>query len=67
MVYAESLCVDASATLDDIREAVDTSEKTARTARRVLGNAHPLVVDIENDVRISRAKLRAREAPSSSA
>ena len=34
-----------------------------RTARRVLGGAHPDVVGIENELRIARAALRARETP----
>ena len=42
--YAEALYKDTGATLDDLREAVTTLEKTERTARRVLGGAHPLVV-----------------------
>ena len=33
--------LDTGATLDDVREAVETLEDTARTARRVLGGAHP--------------------------
>ena len=32
---------DDGATLDDLREAVTTLEETERTARRVLGGAHP--------------------------
>jgi len=56
---------DDGATLDDLREAVNTLEDTERTARRVLGGAHPLV---QNHIGISlgesRAALRARETPS---
>ena len=40
-IYALALCEDANATLDDLREAVTTLENTERTARRVLGGAHP--------------------------
>ena len=40
-----------------------TLEETARIARRVLGGAHPLTVDIEDELRDGRAGLRAREAP----
>ena len=61
--YATALYMDDGATVDDLREAVTTLEDTARIARRVLGGAHPLVVDIERDLRGSRAALRAREAP----
>ena len=64
-VYAASLYEDSAATLDDLREAVTTLEDTARTARRVFGSDHPLVGEIEEDLRVSRAVLRARETPSS--
>jgi predicted TIM-barrel fold metal-dependent hydrolase len=64
-VYAASLYEDSAATLDDLREAVTTLEDTARTARRVFGSDHPLVGGIEEDLRVSRAVLRARETPSS--
>ena len=59
--YAMALYVDTSATLDDIREAVTTLEETSRTARRVLGGAHPEVVGIETSLRYARLVLRARE------
>ena len=54
---------DADATLDDLREAVTTLEDAERTARRVLGGAHPLTVDIEHELQIARATLRPRETP----
>ena len=60
--YAAALYEDDRATLDDLREAVNTLEQVARTARRVLGGAHPVTKDIEDDLRRSRAALRAREA-----
>ena len=60
-IYAKALYLDAGATLDDIREAVETLEDTERTARRVMGGAHPLVARIENALRESRAALDARE------
>ena len=50
-------------TLDDLREAVTTLEDTERIARRVLGGAHPITVQIERDLRKARATLRARETP----
>jgi len=59
-VYAEALCADHSATLDDLREGVTTLEETEPTARRVLGGAHPLVGTIESDLRNAKALLRAR-------
>ena len=53
---------DASATLGDLREAVEMLEDTVRTARRVLGGEYPLTVDIDACLRDARAALRAREA-----
>ena len=63
--YAESLYEDPEATLDDLREAVTTLEEVERIARRVLGGAHPLTVDIELELRDARAALRAREESAS--
>ena len=51
----------ADATLDDLREAVEMLEDTERTARRVLGGAHPLTEDIELELRRARSVLSARE------
>ena len=59
--YAIALCKDDRATLDDLREAVTTLEDTERTARRVLGGAHPTTVDIGTILRDARATLRVRE------
>ena len=59
--YAMALYGDPAATLNDLREAVTTLEDTERTARRVLGGAHPLTVDIEGNLREARAALRAAE------
>ena len=63
-LYAQSLYVDPSATLDDLRKAVTTLEDVTRIARRVLGGAHPLTGGIEKSLQIARAALRAREAQS---
>ena len=60
-IYAEALYKDPGATLDDLREAVTTLEDTERTARRVLGGAHPLVVDIGDEYRDAQAAFCARE------
>ena len=64
-VYAVALYQNDSATLNDSREAVATLEDTQRTARRVLGSAHPLSGLIERDLQKARAALRARETPQS--
>ena len=61
LIYAQSLYDHTGATLDDIREAVATLVETERTARRVLGGAHPLTSGIENNLRLAQAALRARE------
>ena len=66
-IYATTLWRADGATLDDFHEAVTTLEETARVARRVLGGANPITVDIERALRKSRAALRARETPSRSA
>ena len=60
-IYAEAIYKDDGATLDDLREAVTTLEETERIARRMLGGAHPLTVDMEKSLRKSRAVLAARE------
>ena len=60
-LYARTLFEDDGATLDDLREAVTTLEETERTARRVLGAAHPLTGGIEETLRDARAVLGARD------
>ena len=60
-VYARTLYFDPTATLDDLREAVETLEELVRIARRVLGGAHPLTEGIEDELQDARAALRARE------
>ena len=62
MNYAHALYNDDDPTLDDIREAVGTLEEIERTARRVLGGAHPLTEGIGDFLRHARKELRAREA-----
>ena len=61
--YAMALFEDPAATRDDLREAVTSLEELERTARRVLGGAHPLTKDIERHLQYARAALRARESP----
>ena len=65
--YAKALYEDDASTLDDLREAATTLEDTARTARRVLGGAHPLTLVHESNLRNARAALRARETPPTNA
>ena len=62
-IYAQSLYRDEdnAATVDDLREAVTALEDTERTARRVLGGAHPFTEAIEAELRAARAALRTRE------
>ena len=57
--YAEALYNDPGATLDDLRETLTTLEDIGRIARRVLGGAHPVTRDIEDDLQKARA---ARDA-----
>ena len=49
--------VDGS-TLDDLREAVTTLEDAERTARRVLGGAHPTTKAIEAALGEVRKKIQ---------
>ena len=65
--YAKALYKDDGSTLDDLREAVATLAETERTARRVLGGAHPVTEEIEDELQNARAALRARETPPGSA
>ena len=60
-MYAQALCRDTAATLGDLREAVTTYEEIERTARRVLGGAHPIARKIGQDLQNARAALRAQE------
>ena len=67
MAYAQSLYMDADATLDDLSEAVTALEETERVAKRVLGGAHPHVAVIRNSLQLSREVLNGRKTPSGSA
>jgi hypothetical protein len=58
---ARALHDDPGATLDDLREAVTTLEEAERTARRVLGVAHPTSTALENNLRKARAARDACE------
>ena len=61
--YARALYRNPDATLDNVREALTTLEETERTARRVLGGAHPSATVIGNSLRESRVALLACEMP----
>ena len=67
LFLARTIYKDTGATLDDLREAVTTLAEIEPSARRVLGGAHPTTAGIEDNLRYSRAALRARETPSRSA
>ena len=56
---ARALYVDPDATLDNLREAVMTSEESERIALRVLGDSHELTADFGNESRAARAALAA--------
>ncbi len=60
-IYAGVLYEDASATLDDLREAVTTLEEIERIARRVLGGGHPTAVRMVRSLQKARAVLSTRE------
>ena len=66
-MLATALLADAGATLGDVREALTTLEDAGRTARRVLGGAHPLTKNIEWTLRKARAAFRSHEASTGSA
>ena len=54
---------DPSATLDDLRESGERLEDLERTARRVLGGAHPVTKAVEYNLQEVRALLNSSEAP----
>ena len=63
LAFIRSLYIDTGATLDDLREAVETLAETEPIARRVFGSAHPDTEEIEDNLRHARAALAARETP----
>ena len=65
-IYARALYNDASATLEDLREAVTRLEELAPYARRTLGGMHPTTGLIEESLRDARAALTASETPPTS-
>ena len=63
-IHVEMVYKDDSATLANLRKAVNTLEDAARDARRVYGRAHPFAEGCEYHLEKSRAALAARETPS---
>ena len=61
--YANALWQDDGATLDELREAVETLADAERIARRVMGGAHPTTKIIEEILKSVRATLHDRESP----
>ena len=61
LVYAIALCKDTGATLDDLREAVETLDDAERIARRVMGGGHPFLGTTKRELQDARAALRARD------
>ena len=57
-MYAGALYKDSAATLDDLRESVETLEDAERIAQRALGGAHPLTKEIEGFLQQARFVLR---------
>ena len=55
--YAQSLCFNDDATLDDIREAVAILEDVDRRAQRVLGTQHPTAKDTRASLERARRRL----------
>ena len=59
--HAVALYVDPAATLDGLRESVETLAEIEVIARRVLGGAHPVTAQIGLSLRESRKGLAVRE------
>ena len=57
--YAQRLYMDDGATLDDVREAVETLESVAKSWTRVFGKSHPETSRIQIALATARAALRA--------
>ena len=59
-IYAQALCMDTSATVDDLNEAVTTLEDARRIALRVFGGAHPVTGGLGRDLCKARFTLSIR-------
>ena len=60
--YATALYKDDAATLDDLREAVETLEAVAPLWKRIFGDAHPDTPRIQGALKDAREALAARAA-----
>ena len=65
-IYARAIYLDASATLNDLHESVETLESVARLWTRVFGEAHPETPRVQGSLAHAQEKLAARAAASSS-
>ena len=61
-IYARALCLHDRATLDDLREAVETLESVARLWARVFGASHPETPNIQLALNKAREALATRAA-----
>jgi flagellar biosynthesis regulator FlaF len=66
-IYALALYTDTGATLDDIREAVETLESVARVWTRVFGEAHPETPMVQKTLAAAHTVLATRAAASAGA
>ncbi len=64
--YAEALYKDDGATLDDLRESVETLGSVAPLWTRVFGLSHPDTPNVQRALEDARKALAARAAASSS-
>ena len=64
-IYARAIYLDASATLNDLHESVETLESVARVWIRVFGEAHPETPKAQDALKIARGALAERLAASS--
>ena len=59
-IYAKALYRNDSATLDDLREAVETLESVAPVWTRIFGEAHPETPSVQRALEDAREALAAR-------
>ena len=59
--YARAAYLDDDIRMSELRESVETLEDTERTARRVLGSAHPYVQTMGKSLQEARATLHTGE------